>query len=103
MGDGLVPVWLVGGEIESRVAQARKHPPLSSQPHDTCIIQQEGQTIALKDFKGKHVAIYFYNKDDTPVVTKGGMAFAKVAPEFEKLGIPLLFIGPDRSVRVCEF
>jgi len=57
---------------------------------------EEGETVALKDFKGKHVAIYFYNKDDTPVVTKGGMAFAKVFPEMQKMGVPLLFIGPDR-------
>lgn len=34
--------------------------------------QQEGQTISLKDFKGSYVALYFYNKDDTPVVTRGG-------------------------------
>lgn len=58
--------------------------------------QQEGQTVALKDFKGQHVAIYFYNKDDTPVVNRGGAAFAKAFGEFEKLGVPLLFIGPDR-------
>jgi hypothetical protein len=57
---------------------------------------EQGETVALKDFKGKHVAIYFYNKDDTPVVTKGGMAFAKVFPEMQKMGVPLLFIGPDR-------
>lgn len=61
---------------------------------------QEGKTVSLKDFKGKYVAIYFYNKDDTPVVTKGGAAFAKVFPEFQKLGIPLIFIGPDRWGRI---
>jgi peroxiredoxin Q/BCP len=25
-----------------------------------------GAKISLKDFKGKHVVIYFYPKDDTP-------------------------------------
>ena len=25
-----------------------------------------GEKISLKDFKGKHVVIYFYPKDDTP-------------------------------------
>ena len=63
---------------------------------DFSLQNQDGETISLKDFKGKHVAIYFYNKDDTPVVTKGGSAFAEVFPQMEKMGVPLLFIGPDR-------
>jgi len=25
-----------------------------------------GETVSLKDFKGKNVVIYFYPKDDTP-------------------------------------
>ena len=25
-----------------------------------------GGTVALKDFKGKHVVLFFYPKDDTP-------------------------------------
>jgi hypothetical protein len=68
---------------------------------DFSLQNQDGKTISLKDFKGKHVAIYFYNKDDTPVVTKGGSAFAEVFPQMEKMGVPLLFIGPDRWVGVC--
>jgi peroxiredoxin Q/BCP len=32
-------------------------------------IDQNGNTIALKDFKGKKVILYFYPKDDTPTCT----------------------------------
>ena len=61
-----------------------------------CLPNEEGQMVSLKDFKGKYVALYFFNKAMTPIVSKGGMAFAKVVPEMEKMGVPLLFIGPDR-------
>lgn len=26
----------------------------------------QGEKVALKDLKGKHVVVYFYPKDDTP-------------------------------------
>jgi peroxiredoxin Q/BCP len=26
----------------------------------------DGQKVSLKDFRGKHVVVYFYPKDDTP-------------------------------------
>lgn len=32
-------------------------------------VDQNGNTIALKDFKGKKVVLYFYPKDDTPGCT----------------------------------
>lgn len=32
-------------------------------------VDQNGDTIALKDFKGKKVILYFYPKDDTPGCT----------------------------------
>jgi thioredoxin-dependent peroxiredoxin len=32
-------------------------------------IDQNGNTIALKDFKGKKIILYFYPKDDTPTCT----------------------------------
>jgi thioredoxin-dependent peroxiredoxin len=32
-------------------------------------VDQNGNTIALKDFKGKKIVLYFYPKDDTPGCT----------------------------------
>jgi thioredoxin-dependent peroxiredoxin len=32
-------------------------------------LNQNGETVALKDFKGKKVVLYFYPKDDTPGCT----------------------------------
>lgn len=36
---------------------------------DFSAANQHGQTISLKDFKGKKVVLYFYPKDDTPGCT----------------------------------
>lgn len=35
----------------------------------------KGDTVALKDFAGKHVVLYFYPKDDTPGCTIEACAF----------------------------
>ena len=32
-------------------------------------VDQDGNKIALKDFKGKKLVLYFYPEDDTPVCT----------------------------------
>ena len=34
-----------------------------------------GGQVSLKDFKGKHVVLFFYPKDDTPGCTKEACAF----------------------------
>ena len=36
---------------------------------------QNGKVISLADYKGRHVILYFYPKDDTPGCTKEACAF----------------------------
>jgi thioredoxin-dependent peroxiredoxin len=45
------------------------HAPDFSVPNET------GETVALKDFKGKWVVLYFYPKDNTPGCNKEACAF----------------------------
>ncbi len=33
---------------------------------DFTAINQDGETVSLKDFAGKRVVLWFYPKDDTP-------------------------------------
>jgi peroxiredoxin Q/BCP len=42
--------------------------------------------VALADFKGKNVVLYFYPKDDTPGCTKEACAFRDHFAEFKKKG-----------------
>ena len=43
-----------------------------------------GAKVALKDYKGKPVVLYFYPKDDTSGCTAEACAFRDALPDFSK-------------------
>ena len=51
--------------------------------------------MALKDFRGKHVIVYFYPKDDTPGCTKEACGFRDLWSEYDNLGVVVLGVSPD--------
>jgi len=62
-----------------------------------------GQTVNLKDFKGKKVVLYFYPKDDTPGCTKEACSFRDEFAMFKKRGIHVLGISPDGEASHKKF
>ena len=54
-----------------------------------------GETISLKDLKGKNVVLYFYPKDDTPGCTIEACGFRDSFKEFEKYNAVVLGVSPD--------
>jgi len=54
-----------------------------------------GQNLALKDFKGKNIVIYFYPKDDTPGCTVEACGLRDSFKEIEKLNAVILGVSPD--------
>ena len=54
-----------------------------------------GKTVALKDFAGKPLVLYFYPKDDTSGCTKEAIDFSAAAGPFKKLGIPIVGVSKD--------
>ncbi len=56
---------------------------------------QDGRTVALKDFRGKPVILYFYPKDDTPGCTKEACAFRDEFAAFKKHGAVVLGVSID--------
>jgi len=56
---------------------------------------QDGNTVALKDFKGQTVVLYFYPKDDTSGCTAQACGFRDALPEFEALNAVVLGVSPD--------
>jgi peroxiredoxin Q/BCP len=54
-----------------------------------------GHRISLKDFKGKHVIVYFYPKDDTPGCTKEACGFRDLWRDIQKRGAVVLGVSPD--------
>ncbi len=54
-----------------------------------------GQTLSLKDFKGKNVVLYFYPKDDTPGCTVQACGFRDKIKDIENLDAVVLGVSPD--------
>ena len=54
-----------------------------------------GGKLALADFAGKHVILYFYPRDDTPGCTKEACAFRDHFAEFKKKGAVVFGVSPD--------
>ncbi len=55
----------------------------------------DGKKVALKDFRGKHVIVYFYPKDDTPGCTKEAEGFRDLFNDFESENVVVVGISPD--------
>jgi peroxiredoxin Q/BCP len=55
----------------------------------------KGAKVALADFAGKDVILYFYPKDDTPGCTKEACGFRDGWSELKKRGAVVLGVSPD--------
>ncbi|GAA6210818.1 thioredoxin-dependent thiol peroxidase [Hyphomicrobiales bacterium 4NK60-0047b] len=64
---------------------------------------KDGNTISLKDFKGKNVIVYFYPKDLTPGCTKQAISFTEYSEEFAKRETVIIGISPDSSASHEKF
>lgn len=59
------------------------------------LADSDGNKVALKDFKGREVVLYFYPRDDTPGCTSQACAFRDLHSEFDALDVTVLGISPD--------
>jgi peroxiredoxin Q/BCP len=55
----------------------------------------EGNKVALEDFAGKNVILYFYPKDDTPGCTKEACGFRDGWSDLKKLRAVVLGVSAD--------
>lgn len=62
---------------------------------DFALADQNGATVRLSDFHGKHVVLYFYPKDDTPGCTKEACGFRDDYSAFTKKDVVILGVSPD--------
>jgi thioredoxin-dependent peroxiredoxin len=56
---------------------------------------QNAERVALKDFAGQRVVLYFYPADDTPGCTKEACQFNDELAAFRQLGVAVLGVSPD--------
>lgn len=58
-------------------------------------IDQNGNTVSLKDFKGKKVVLYFYPKDNTPGCTAQACSLRDNYEALQKQGYEILGVSSD--------
>ena len=62
-----------------------------------------GETVSLKELRGKPVVLYFYPKDDTPGCTAQACGIRDVYSEFERAGAVVLGVSPDNERSHVKF
>ena len=77
------------------------------QPRDTApvfsISDQHGNTVALGDFKGRKLLVYFYPEADTPGCTTQSCDLRDHRQEFAGLGVDVVGISPDEPSKQLAF
>lgn len=71
-------------------------------PH-FALLDQNGQSVSLADFKGKKVLVYFYPKALTPGCTTQACGLRDSKAELEKLNVVILGISPDSPKKLANF
>jgi peroxiredoxin Q/BCP len=80
----------------TRLASGEKAPAFT-------LSDQDGNKVALGDFKGKTVVVYFYPADDTPGCTKEACQFNDNLRAFSRAGTAVLGISPDGAEKHKAF
>ncbi|HEX5815050.1 MAG TPA: thioredoxin-dependent thiol peroxidase [Methylomirabilota bacterium] len=62
-----------------------------------------GKSVALDDFKGKDVVVYFYPKDDTPGCTKEACGFRDLWKALQRAGVVVLGVSADSPETHAKF
>lgn len=65
--------------------------PTLQKPFPFTLNNQDDKSIALEDFKGKWLVLYFYPKDDTPGCTTEACGFSEHTPQ----NVAVVGISPD--------
>ena len=63
----------------------------------------DGGKVALKDFKGQALVVYFYPRDNTPGCTTEANDFNKALGKFQKAGAAIVGISKDSIESHCKF
>jgi peroxiredoxin Q/BCP len=76
------------------------------QPGDTAPdfrMDGDAGTLALADFSGRKLVLYFYPKDDTPGCTTEGKAFSALAAEFAAADTAIVGVSRDTVASHAKF
>jgi peroxiredoxin Q/BCP len=63
----------------------------------------KGNTVKLKDFRGRRVVVYFYPAALTPGCTKQACDFRDNLKQLDKAGFDVVGISPDKPEKLAKF
>lgn len=78
-------------------------PKIGQKAPSFTLLNQDGEKVSLKDFKGQNVVVYFYPKALTPGCTVQACAITDATSELAKLGITVLGISTDPVKKLKQF
>lgn len=78
-------------------------PPLNRVAPAFTLLDQNGEKVALKDFRGQNVVVYFYPKAMTPGCTTQACGIRDYKKEFKKANTVVFAISPDEPARLKKF
>jgi peroxiredoxin Q/BCP len=67
------------------------------------LLDQDGKTVKLGDYKGKKLLLYFYPKADTPGCTIQACSIRDAMPDLKSLGIAAVGISPAQLKQQKKF
>jgi len=70
---------------------------------DFTLQDKDGNQVALSDFVGKKVVLYFYPRDNTPGCTRQACAFAQNYDGFKERGVEVIGISKDSVASHAKF
>ncbi len=70
---------------------------------DFSLPDADGNTVALSDFAGRKVIVYFYPAASTPGCTKQACDFRDSLAELNEAGLDVVGISPDKPEKLAKF
>ncbi|TNH08306.1 thioredoxin-dependent thiol peroxidase [Testudinibacter sp. TR-2022] len=67
------------------------------------LLNQDGESVKLSDFRGRKVLVYFYPKALTPGCTTQACDLRDSKAELTQLGVVILGISPDLPTKLHNF
>ncbi len=74
---------------------ASKTPRVGEKVADFSLPATGDKTLSLKDFKNRHLVLYFYPRDNTPGCTREGQDFRDAYKPFKSAGAEILGVSRD--------
>jgi len=70
---------------------------------DFKLLDQDGKSVSLSDYRGRKVILYFYPAALTPACAKEAADFDQALPPLETNGYAVIGVSPDEPKKLLKF